>query len=147
MKTVFEKMGADLKVMQPNSRVRNGLFGVTSRTTQDPFTGLNVTVVRGVFLVQKPERVNLQVVSQDVRDRHLLLMAKAGKVNQKFLCGHDERDWFVAAVPATATNVQQAKDSLRPLEASVALDQHKVRRNKRHNRHNPAYIRQEIGRA
>jgi hypothetical protein len=30
--------------------------------------------------------------------RHLLLMARSW-TKDKFLCGHDERHWFVCAVP------------------------------------------------
>src|SRR5690606_3823550 len=37
----------------------------------------------------------------DVRSdmRHLLLLSSQADGNHKFLCGHDERHWFVAAVP------------------------------------------------
>ena len=32
-------------------------------------------------------------------DRHLLLLVKTPVAKDRFLCGHDEREWFVAAVP------------------------------------------------
>src|ERR1043166_7932377 len=36
-------------------------------------------------------------------DRHLLLLVKTPVANDRFLCGHDEREWFVAAVPGGAS--------------------------------------------
>src|SRR5688500_17039712 len=67
----------------------------------------------------------------DVRphDAHLLLAA--GPENgpaSKFLCGHDERSWFVAAVPesARANSVQDAKDALKPAEVWDAMRQFRV---------------------
>jgi hypothetical protein len=49
--------------------------------------------------------------------RHLVLMVRqAGKA--KFLCGHDERHWFCAAVPGPGVStVATAIRSLRPAEA------------------------------
>ena len=46
------------------------------------------------------ERVEVEAV--DVRQRHLLLLVRNGGAKSKFLCGHDERHWFVAAVPEEA---------------------------------------------
>src|SRR5687767_1572706 len=60
------------------------------------------------------------------REQHLLLVAHdedrlglpTGQ-GQRFLCGHDERDWFVAAVPEgrPASNVAMAMDALKPRQA------------------------------
>ena len=50
-------------------------------------------------------------------DRHLLLLVRDGGEKSKFLCGHDERHWFVAAVPEDArgvTGVAAAKAALQP---------------------------------
>ena len=51
-------------------------------------------------------------------DRHLLLMVREGGEKPKFLCGHDERHWFVAAVPESAPvgTVRAAKEALKPAE-------------------------------
>src|SRR6266511_455169 len=49
--------------------------------------------------------VELEVVDVQPRDRHLLLLARVGGEKSKFLCGHDERHWFVAAVPEAARGV------------------------------------------
>src|SRR5512140_3073357 len=55
---------------------------------------------RGEFyeLFASPRVVaNVSVVDLQPRERHLLLMADTpGDGRQKFLCGHDERHWFVA---------------------------------------------------
>src|SRR5881275_3217634 len=45
------------------------------------------------------------------------LLARVGGQKSKFLCGHDERHWFVAAVPEAArgvTGVTTAKIALQP---------------------------------
>jgi hypothetical protein len=49
--------------------------------------------------------VELEVVDVDRNDRHLLLLVRDGEEKSKFLCGHDERHWFVAAVPEDARGV------------------------------------------
>jgi hypothetical protein len=55
-----------------------------------------------------PELVLLQVRP---KERHLLLYSRDG---QRFLCGHDERDWFVAAVPERVSTVRDARLALMP---------------------------------
>src|SRR5262245_35402710 len=72
------------------------------------------------------------------RRRHLILAS-----TERFLCGHDERHWFVAGLPERRiTTVSQAMDALMPAEAREGLLRHKVPSRKRHRRHNPAYLRQ-----
>jgi hypothetical protein len=60
----------------------------------------------------------------------------------KFLCGHDERHWFVAAIPEAAPvgTVRQAKEALKPKE--VQDRQAGVSTKDRNRRKNKAYIRQ-----
>ena len=55
----------------------------------------------------------IAVLDTQPGDRHLLLLVRDGKEKQKFLCGHDERHWFVAAVPESAPvgTVGQAKEA------------------------------------
>src|SRR5262249_37287221 len=53
-------------------------------------------------------RVSLEVIDVRRDTRHLLLMSRAvtDGAKEKFLCGHDERAWFVAAIPGrSASNV------------------------------------------
>ena len=42
-------------------------------------------------------------------DRHLLLLVRDGDEKSKFLCGYDERHWFVAAVPEAARGVTRCR--------------------------------------
>src|SRR5436190_23181498 len=65
----------------------------------------------------RPQDVHLAAQDVQPHQRHLLLVAhsthRAGA--SKFLCGHDERAWFVCAVPDTGvTNVAAAMESLKP---------------------------------
>ena len=94
------------------------------------------------FVVRLAEGCEAAVVHLDARGRHLLLMTREGESKAKFLCGHDERHWFVAAVPerAAATTVTAAKIALQPKELQEALK--KVRRKKRGRRRNEAFVRQ-----
>jgi hypothetical protein len=71
-------------------------------------------------------------------------MSREGREKHKFLCGHDERHWFVAAVPerATVANVRTAFETLRPPAVRNELNRRKVRRKNRHRRRNEAFLRQ-----
>jgi hypothetical protein len=84
----------------------------------------------------------LSILDVQPKDRHLLLLAKSGKEKSKFLCGHDERHWFVAAIPEKAAvgTVKQAKEALKPTE--VQNRQVGLNKDKRNKRKNSAYIRQ-----
>ena len=46
---------------------------------------------------------NVMVVDTDDVDRALLLLVRNGWEKSKFLCGFDERHWFVAAIPELRT--------------------------------------------
>jgi hypothetical protein len=89
--------------------------------------------------------VEIEVLDVQAQDRHLLLMARepiAGK--SKFLCGHDERSWFVAAIPesAKARGVQDAKDALKPQAVWDAMREHGVPMHQRDRRKTKAFVRQ-----
>lgn len=66
---------------------------------------------------------NLLVLDTQPQDRHLLLMSREPAerrgqpdIKDKFLCGHDERHWFVAGVPESlpVSSVMTAKEALKP---------------------------------
>ena len=84
----------------------------------------------------------MSILQCDRQDRHLLLLVKTPTANDRFLCGHDEREWFVAAVPGGASCVAQAKLALLPAEVRVAADQARLNQGQRMRRHNRAFIRQ-----
>ena len=89
------------------------------------------------------ESVELEVVDVKPRDRHLLLLARVDGVKIKFLCGHDERHWFVAAIPEAArgvTGVEAAKAALQPHVVRASLGG--VRPKDRLRRRNAAFVRQ-----
>lgn len=91
------------------------------------------------------EKAEVAVVDVQPDDRHLLLMVKNGQAKSKFLCGHDERHWFVAAVPEKATgvgSVQKAKEALQPQAVREVLERKGVRNKDRLKRHNEAFHRQ-----
>ena len=77
-------------------------------------------------------------------DRHLLLLVREGKDKSKFLCGHDERHWFVAGIPETAPvgTVRQAKEALKPAEVLTAQAGKRLRAKARNRRKNAAFVRQ-----
>lgn len=89
------------------------------------------------------ERIEYEVINLQKDMRHLLLIARRAWGKEKFLCGFDERHWFVAAVPGrSVTNVKNAMEALQPAEVKATISQ-KVRRNKkRFLRRNEAFIRQ-----
>src|SRR5262245_4758946 len=56
------------------------------------------------FQIRQPTDLRLDAVDVRPQDRHLLLIARErgsgrDELPTKYLCGHDERHWFVAAVP------------------------------------------------
>lgn len=89
-------------------------------------------------------------VDIQAKQRHLLLYVKnptAKKqhlIKQKFLCGHDERHWFVAGVENAngITNVVKAMESLKPAAAQQAQKSKKIRKKNRNKRHNRGFVRQ-----
>lgn len=86
---------------------------------------------------------DLQVINVDPDDRHMVVLFKDDSGNKdRYLCGHDERSWFVAAVPGGANTVWEAKEALKPALASESQDKKRVRKNKRNKRHNEGYLRQ-----
>jgi hypothetical protein len=87
--------------------------------------------------------VELEVVDVQPRDRHLLLLARVGAEKSKFLCGHDERHWFVAAVPEAArgvSGVATAKAALQPQAVRALVE--RTRPKDPFRRRNAAYVRQ-----
>ena len=127
----FHKMGARVKV------------------TADPLATLRIDIRRDrdgeYFDLRRGTRTELNVLDVRPGDAHLLLMAREpGGVKNKFLCGHDERAWFVAAVPedARAKDVQGAKDSLKPPEVWEAIRRFGVPGNRRDRRKTAGFVRQ-----
>src|SRR3989449_5967004 len=143
----FAEMGARLKVQEVPSRWRR-----RDRVWIDP-VDFAVDIRRDgageFFELRLPthlrEALEVSVMQAEPKERHLLLLIrKAGDKPQldRFLCGHDEREWFVAAVPGGASSVRQAMDALRPKDVHEALSRNHVSSRKRYGRKNRAFRRQ-----
>ncbi len=129
----FERIGARAKVRADGNRfVRNGVSIDVGRDKTGEFFDIAVG------------RASLCVVDAQPRIRHLLLMSDQSGGKHKFLCGHDERHWFVAAVPerAAVSNVRAAFEALKPDGVRLRQDQLKVKPRKRNRRRNAAFVRQ-----
>ncbi len=132
----FEKIGARAQLQTDRGRF--------------PITGVSIDIGRdtdGEFFditLGRNDTPDLRVVDARPRLRHLLLMSEQNDGKHKFLCGHDERHWFVAAVPerASVSNVQTAFDALKPAAVHQRENRLKVKSRKRNRRRNQAFIRQ-----
>lgn len=90
------------------------------------------------------ETIEVTVLQAKPHERHLLLFVKKrGDLEKdRFLCGHDERAWFVAAVPGTASTIAQAKEALKPQEVRMAQSAARVSTRRKNLRKNDAFRRQ-----
>jgi hypothetical protein len=93
------------------------------------------------FDIQLSPDVQLAVVDVQPRQRHLLLSAWNAVGEDRFLCGHDEYHWFVAALPheSDALTVEAAMESLKPLLVK-RLEERKHKG--KHHRKSDVYMRQ-----
>ena len=92
------------------------------------------------FDIQADDHADVEVLDVQPRDRHLLLMVRQAadhpglpeETKDKFLCGHDERHWFVAGVPekAPVSTVVTAKEALKP---DAVRDREQGKRGSRRN--------------
>ena len=143
----FTAMGARLKVREIPSRWQRG-----TRTWIEP-VDYAVDIQRDrkgeFFELRVPTHlhgfVEATVLQTEPIQRHLLLLVRT-KSDQpqldRFLCGHDERDWFVAAVPGGASSVRQAMNDLQPPAVRAALFRNHISGDKRYTRKNQAFRRQ-----
>jgi hypothetical protein len=92
----FARIGARLKIADRPAR-RSRISGVVSLDVQADRKG-------EFFEIASRSGAEAEVAILDVQpaERHLLLLVREGKDKSKFLCGHDERHWFVAGIPESA---------------------------------------------
>ena len=134
----FDRIGARLKFADPPPRRARTAAAVSLDVQSDR---------RGEFfeVIVRPD-VTPEIEPLGIRpaDRHLLLLVREGHDKSKFLCGHDERHWFVAAVPEAAPvgTVAQAMEALKPAEVRDAQARLGVRSGERNRRRNAAFVRQ-----
>jgi len=134
----FEKLGARLKVLdRPARRIRtSGLVSLDIGTDQ---LGEYFEIT-----AQTGDDLTVEVIDVQPTDRHLLLLVREDRAKNKYLCGHDERHWFVAGIPETAPvgTVRQAKQALQPKEVQLAVARNSVSGKARNRRKNAAFVRQ-----
>jgi hypothetical protein len=148
----FEEMGARVKFLEGELELpRRGLMlqGESPRIALDIRRDgrgeyFEIRTLRGV-------EQEVVVLNAEPRDRHLVLLSRQfgerGRVlgKQKFLCGHDERHWFVAAIPESApvSTVASAKAALKPEEVREREAMLGVNNGKESSRRrNAAFVRQ-----
>ena len=135
----FERIGARLKVnRRPQRRRRQFRDSLSLDIGSDR---------KGEFFEVRPSdshETEVQILDVRPAARHLLLMARENDVKSKFLCGHDERHWFVAAIPENAPvgTVQQAMTALQPSEVRSAVARKRLKGKQRYRRKNDAFLRQ-----
>jgi hypothetical protein len=134
----FARIGARLKVTDRPTR-RSRTSEVISLDVQTDRKGELFEIIR-----QSGTDTEIDVLDVQPADRHLLLLVREGKDKSKFLCGHDERHWFVAGIPESAPvgTVRQAKEALKPTEVHTAQARQRLKVKARSRRKNAAYIRQ-----
>lgn len=136
----FLRMGARVKFGEPE----------TSRWTRTVSpVALDVRTDREgeFFLVSKRTDVKIDVLEVKPRERHLVLLARVPddfghETKSRFLLGHDERHWFVAAIPerSPVSTVAAAKQALKPEQ--VVLVEGTVKNKLRQRRITKARVRQ-----
>jgi hypothetical protein len=147
LESKFAEMGARLKVREIPSRWQQG-----DRRWINP-VDFAVDILRDrhgqFFELRVPthlrESLEATVLQTEPKQRHLLLLVSktaSERSLDRFLCGHDEREWFVAAVPGGASSVRQALDALQPEDVRDALARDHVSSHKRYTRKNRAFRRQ-----
>lgn len=136
----FGRMGARLKLTPFLNPRQNTAFSVDIRRDDlGPFFDISAG---------KDIEDGVEVLDLQAEQRHLLLLIRdlTGKaeMKHKFLCGHDERDWFVAAVPEISgvSSVRTAMEALKPAEVLAAQTRKNVKTQLRNRRRNDAFIRQ-----
>lgn len=130
LKKHFASIGSKLIVQQPTG----GLGGFRLDVVQRP-QGSAFLMEADLWGIR-----DFRVTDARPKERHLLLRVQGSR----FLCGHDERHWFVAAVPERPVSrlVSEAFEALKPeivIEAQEAVGLSKA---ERMSRHNAAFIRQ-----
>ena len=130
----FERIGAIANVRE---------FDLPTSRRVRPQMSINVTRAASgeCFDIRLARGVQLAIMDRHARERHLLLSASNRWVEDRFLCGHDEFHWFVAAIPddSNAQSVEAAKEALKP--ALVTRLEGRRQRGK-HGRRGDVFVRQ-----
>jgi hypothetical protein len=120
-------------------------IGARARLAQSPTAAIDVRRDRRgeYFELRLPGEASVAVLDADRRSRHLLVLVDINGDKSRYLCGHDERHWFVAAIPEIergVVGVTAARRALMP--AAVRAAASSLRHRERSRRRNRAFIRQ-----
>jgi hypothetical protein len=130
---IFGRIGARIKISEVASRHRRAGIDISSDNRGEYFD----------IRIEPQEQVAYEVIDLRPEMRHLLLMARKPNGKEKFLCGHDERHWFVCAVPGSSiSSVKSAMEALQPPEVRTAVRRRVKRIKNRLRRKNAAFVRQ-----
>lgn len=110
IKKHIESMGARVKFRQLAAPTRTSWNTETPTVTIDVQSDKQGDYYEFALGENAPEFKLLQAVP---KERHMLLYTTDG---QRFLLGHDERNWFVAGIADRVSSVRAAKQSLLPKE-------------------------------
>jgi hypothetical protein len=148
----FSQMGARVKFLE--GVPEEGPRWRTRMQEEEPRIVLDIRRDRAgeYFEIRTAPGTDQEIVVLNVepRGKHLLLLSRQfgeqGQVlaKQKFLCGHDERRWFVAAIPESepVSTVAGAKIALKPEQVRTREEAMGVSRKESFRRKNAAFIRQ-----
>lgn len=139
LESKFASIGARLKFTDRPTRRRFAIERSISLDVQNDRHG------EFFEILQIPNgEADIEVLDLEPADRHLLLMVRQAGDKSKFLCGHDERHWFVAAIPESAPvgTVRAAKEALKPAEVQESQARLGLPSKARNRRKNAAYLRQ-----
>ena len=129
----FAAIGARLNVSRPTD----------GRAAHRRSHGRAGRVLRRPLRRRRP-RGRVEVVDVGRTDRHLLLLVRDGEEKSKFLCGHDERHWFVAGDPRDRPRRQRCRDGEGSAAAAACTRRRSSGSGRRtaFRRRNAAYVRQ-----
>ncbi len=129
----FEEIGAKVRIEENSNSISNFRMNIIERKSEEVF-----------FISLKKPIIELQVLQTRKDINHLLLMVKDNEIGtqEKFLCGFDERHWFLVGVDDNVRNVDHAMLSLKPALVDIQQKIKKIKRKNINKRHNKAFIRQ-----
>jgi hypothetical protein len=146
----FQKIGAAARVSvrEPRRVLTTGaLRMVWPSITVDVRNSEGREIFEIVVSSDFQDRLDLQIPQAVPEDKHLVLVARElnreGEVltRHHFLCGHDERHWFVAGVQRVST-VAEAKAVLKPEHVLSQERRLGLCSKKRNRRRNEVFVRQ-----
>jgi len=150
-------MGARVKVMGAEPVPIRGRWMSARATEQPPQIVIDIPRDnRGeLFEIRTApgSRQEIDVLNAQPREKHLVLLSRQFDVQggllakQKFLCGWDEKHWFVAVIPESepVSTVASAKIALKPEEVRTREQALGISRTSSFQRRNAAYVRQGKG--